>query len=373
MPSAQSRWRARRFGLAGLAVLALGATSVACRVPREYRVSEVIGTQAGLNNPWEIAFLGDGTMFVTERAGDVSVRLTNGTLRPLNVNPQDRDVVASGEGGMMGLAIDPNFGTNRRIYTCYLTAGDVRVVRWTVDQGLTALAGKQAIVTAIPRSSGRHSGCRLAFGPEGALWITTGDAALCNTSQNGQSLGGKVLRVNTDGGAVAGNISRSGFDGRIYAYGFRNPQGISFRGDGAAFLTEHGPDRDDEITRLRSGGNGGWNPGCTYNEGVPMTDTRLPDVMAPFWQSGGSTIAPSGSDVVTDADWGDRSGQLAVAILKGRHLRLFSISDGSTDGGGPVLDTGERLRTAVENPVDGRLYLATDADPGRILAVQPVL
>ncbi len=368
MPSSESRSRLRRAALAGLAVVALGATSVACRVPREYQVSTV---QTGLSNPWEIAFLGDGTMFVTERAGDVGVRLTNGTFRRLT--QQDRDVVASGEGGMMGLAIDPNFGSNRRIYTCYLTANDVRVVRWSVDQGLTALGSKQPIVTGIPRSSGRHSGCRLAFGPEGALWVTTGDAATCNTSQNGQSLGGKVLRVDANGGAVAGNISRSGFDPRIYAYGFRNPQGLSFRRDGAAFLTEHGPDRDDEITRLRSGGNGGWNPGCGYNEGVPMTDFNLPgDVMAPFWRSGGSTIAPSGSDIVTDADWGDRSGQLAVAILKGRHLRLFNINDGSSDSGAPVLDTGDRLRTAVEGP-DGRLYLATDANPGRILAVQPVL
>lgn len=365
-----SRARVRQLALAGLAVLALGATSVACRVPREYQVSEVIGTSAGLRNPWEIAFLGDGTMFVTERAGDVGVRLTDGTFRRLG--QQNRDVVASGEGGMMGLAIDPDFGTNRHIYTCYLTASDVRVVRWTVDQGLSALSGKQPLVTGIPRTSGRHSGCRLAFGPDGALWVTTGDAADCNNPQNPRSLAGKVLRVNRDGSTPPGNIGGN-FLPQIYAYGFRNPQGISFRGDGAAFMTEHGPDRDDEITRLRPGGNGGWNPGCNYNEGVPMTNFGLgSNVMAPFWQSGGSTIAPSGSAIVTDADWGDRRGQLAVATLKGRHLRLFSITDGSADGGGPVLETGDRLRTAVEGP-DGRLYLATDANPGRILAVQPVL
>ena len=147
MPSSESRPRLRRAALAGLAVVALGATSVACRVPREYQVSTV---QTGLSNPWEIAFLGDGTMFVTERAGDVGVRLTNGTFRRLT--QQNRDVVASGEGGMMGLAIDPNFGSNRRIYTCYLTANDVRVVRWSVDQGLTAVGSKQPIVTGIPRS-----------------------------------------------------------------------------------------------------------------------------------------------------------------------------------------------------------------------------
>ena len=104
-----------------------------------------------------------------------------------------------------------------------------------------------------------------------------------------------------------------------------------------------------------------------------MTNFALgSNVLPPFWQSGTPTIAPSGADFVTDPDWGDRAGQLAVAVLKGAQLRMFNVGDGSTDKGGAVLTGYGRLRTAVEGP-DGRLYIATDANPGQILAVQPVL
>ncbi len=163
------------------------------------------------------------------------------------------------------------------------------------------------------------------------------------------------------------------FDPRIFAYGFRNPQGISFRpSDGALFLVEHGPDQDDEITVVTAGGNGGWAPGPGYNENVPMTNTGFANVLLPLWQSGSSTIAPSGSTFVTDPDWGDRSGQLAVAALKGEQLRMFNVTDGVQDPGGAVLTGFGRMRVAVEGP-DGRLYILTDANPGRVLAVQPVL
>ncbi len=363
--------RLRRVAMAALAFVAIGATTVACRVPKSY---EVTTHQTDLQNPWEVAFLGDGTMFVTERPGDIGVRRTNGTFQRFN---RPSNVVAAGEGGMMGLAIDPGYASNSRIYTCYMTANDVRVVRWNVNLGNTTLGSPQDLVTGIPRASnGRHSGCRLAFAPNSnALWVTTGDAASCNNPQNLGSLGGKVLRVDTNnGGAAAGNMTISGQLSRIYAYGFRNPQGLSFRpSDGRPFLVEHGPDRDDEITPLAAGGNGGWAPGCGYNEGVPMTNFNLGNnVLAPFWQSGSPTIAPSGADFVTDSDWGDFRGRLVVAVLKGQQLRLFNVADGSTDAGSPIVTGYGRLRTAVEGP-DGRLYVATDANPGRILAVQPVL
>jgi glucose/arabinose dehydrogenase len=278
---------------------------------------------------------------------------------------------------MMGMAVDPNFASNRRIYACYLTADDVRVVRFTVSTDYRNLTQAAVLVDEIDRTSGRHSGCRLAFKPRTSeLWITTGDAASCDNPQNLGSLAGKVLRVDPeDGDGLQGNMMVGGQLAQIYAYGFRNPQGLSFRpSDNAAFIVEHGPDRDDEITKLSAGGNGGWHP-CpgTYNENVPMTNRALGNnVLPPFWQSGSPTIAPSGADFVTDPDWGDRAGQLAVAVLKGAQLRMFNVSDGSADEGGAVLTGYGRLRTAVEGP-DGRLYLATDANPGQILAVQPVL
>jgi glucose/arabinose dehydrogenase len=202
------------------------------------------------------------------------------------------------------------------------------------------------------------------------LWITTGDSAQSGVSQNLGLLGGKVLRITTDGAGVPGNIG----NGVIFAYGFRNPQGIAWRaGDPQPFLIEHGPDCHDEVTQIRAGGNGGWDPGPGYNENVPMTNFALPgDVMAPQWDSGCPTIAPSGGTFVTSDLWGLRAGQLAMAVLKGQQLRMINLCPGCTDEGGVIVNNLGRLRVAVEGP-DGRLYVLTDADPGQIIQITPVL
>ena len=201
--------------------------------------------------------------------------------------------------------------------------------------------------------------------------MTTGDAAIGTNPQNLNSLGGKVLRVNGWGRPAPRN-----FRGRIFAYGFRNPQGLSFRPrDGRAFIVEHGPDRDDEITPLRRGGNGGWNPvgnGQTYNEDVPMTDTqRYPNALRPVWTSGDPTIAPSGGTFVRHRDWGAWRGRMAIAVLKDQHLRLINVRRGVRDAGRIIVSGQGRLRTAVEGP-RGVLYIPVDADPGRIITVNPL-
>jgi glucose/arabinose dehydrogenase len=338
--------------------------------PVRYDVATIA---TGLENPWDLAFTPDGTMLVTERTGDVNV-VVSGVGRRIG---RPGDLVSVGEGGMMGLAIDPGFGTaNNYIYTCYLTAGDVRVVRFTVGGGYSSLGEPTPLLTGLPRAfgtqSGRHSGCRTRIGPDGHLWITTGDAANEANPQDLWSLGGKVLRIRTDGGIPADrNMDRGDVRPEIYAYGFRNPQGITFRpGDGAPFLIEHGSDRDDEVTQLALGGNGGWSPGGGYNEGVPMTDLgRFPGALRPAWSSGFPTIAPSGGTFVTTAQWGDlaNGAHIVLAVLKGRELRLIS-----TAGAQSTLVTGQgRMRVAVEGP-DGLLYVLTDANPGRVLQVTPV-
>ncbi|MET0324579.1 MAG: PQQ-dependent sugar dehydrogenase, partial [Ilumatobacteraceae bacterium] len=322
----------------------------------------------GLQNPWDISFAPGGEMFFTERVGDVNV-LRNGQVTTFN---RPADVSPRGEGGMMGIAVDPAFASNRRIYTCYITASDVRVVRWDVSADWTRLDNGVPLVTGIPAAAnGRHSGCRTRFGPDGALWVTTGDAAIGANPQNLQSLGGKVLRIGTEPPA---NTSVDPL-GSIYAYGFRNPQGITFRpGDGVPFLIEHGPGCNDEITPLSAGGNGGWNPvgNGSYNENVPMTDVaRYPGALRPAWSSGCPTRAPSGGTFVTDDDWGDRKGQIAMAVLKDQELRMLNVGGGANDPGGAIVTGQGRLRVAVEGP-DGRLYVAVDADPGRIISVDPV-
>ena len=136
---------------------------------------------------------------------------------------------------------------------------DVRLVRWRMNAAVTALTDRTDIVTGIPVSTGRHSGCRPRFGPDGRIWMGTGDAAMPTVPQSPTSLGGKVLRVDTNGNGVPGNAPAP-FDPRIYTYGHRNVQGIAFSPGGKAYSIEHGTGRDDEVNRLVAGANYGWDP-----------------------------------------------------------------------------------------------------------------
>ena len=331
--------------------------------PIRYDVTTVT---TGLANPWDLAWTPTGTLLVTERPGRISA-IGNGAVHRIGSPP---DVVAAGEGGLMGLAVDPGFASNGWIYTCYMTASDIRVVRFTVAAGFSSLHSPYVVIDGLPRSStGRHSGCRTRIGPDGMLWVTTGDAADGRNPQEPRSLGGKVLRVHTDGSTPAGNMAPP-FLPEIYAYGFRNPQGITFRNDGVPFVIEHGSSRDDEITMVTAGGNGGWNPVPGYNEAVPMTDLgAFPDALRPVWSSGNPTIAPSGGTFVTSGQWGTLAGtHIAMAVLKDQHLRLVNVTNGAST---PIVTGQGRLRVAVEGP-DGNLWVLTDANPGRILLVTPV-
>ena len=330
----------------------------------------------GLDHPWDLAFTPDGSLLFTERSGDISL-LAGNTKRTL---AHPGDVEAVGEAGMLGLAVDPGFASNRRIYTCFRStisgSADIRVVRWTVDAGYTALSNRTDIVTGIPTST-IHNGCRTRFGPDGYLWVTTGDAQIGTGPQSPTLLDGKVLRVTTDGAGAPGNPGGS-WDPRIHDIGHRNPQGLAFRPlDGQPFSVEHGPDTDDEVNRLVAGGNYGWNPhadGSTaYNQNFPMTDTaRVPGALGAVWSSGTPTIAPSGATFVSGSRWKAFDGTLAISVLKASQLRFQQIDPAGTSvlhEWIKVTDQG-RLRTAVQGP-DGNLYVATDASPGKILRITP--
>ncbi len=299
---------------------------------------------------------------------------------------QPTDLVAQSEGGMMGLAVDPAFATNRRIYTCMLSnasgALDVRVVRWQVDAGLHGPHQPHRHRHRPPGEHGaarpgRHSGCRPRFGPDGFLWVTAGDSATGTVPQSPTVLGGKVLRVTTTGAAAPGNPGGA-LDPRIYTLGHRNPQGVAFRSNGQAFSVEHGTDCDDEINRLVPGGNYGWDPrplggGTGYDESRPMTDpVRVPGAIAAVWSSGCPTIAPSGATFLSGSRWKAWNGALAVAVLKATKLfvvQLDAPGTAVTRTWDAVGDQG-RLRTAVQGP-DGNLYVATDANPGKIFELTP--
>ena len=370
VPSTRSR--ARRFLPAAL-VAGLLVVATACIPPDSLQVTTAV---SNLSQPWDIAFTPDGTMLYTEKPGRIDAFI-GGSTRVLATVADVRNL---GEGGMMGLAVDPQFATNRHIYTCMAStisgSADVRVVRWTVNAGFTALTSRLDIITGIPAASnGRHSGCRPRFGPDGYLWVGTGDAAIGTNPQNKQSLGGKVLRVDRNGAAAVGNPGGA-FLPQIFTYGHRNVQGIAFRpSDGAAFSVEHGTGCDDEVNRLVAGANYGWDPVPGYDESRPMTDlVKFPAAKPAVWSSGCPTIAPSGATFVNGPHtWNGWNNQLAMAVLKGTELRVLATYDGNDvpETTWVRIEDQGRLRSVVQGP-DGNLYIAQDANPGKILKVTPV-
>ena len=340
----------------------------------------------GLSHPWGIDFTPDGTMLFTQRAGVLNARLTDGTVK--RVAADLGDLLVDGFAGLQALAVDPDFTTNRRFYTLQGHAGrEMQVIAWTIDANYDeAVRVVDPLVKGIPMGPGPwHSGGRLLFGPEGYLWIATGDGRVVTGAQDLTSLGGKVLRVDPRTGAGApGNPF--GASSPVYAYGFRNPQGLALRpGTDQMWLVEHGPKHDDEINLLAPGGNYGWDPipddgtlafyDYSDEAGVPMTDlAKFPSARQARWSSGFPTLATSGAVFLDGPHWGEWEGRLAVATLKTKSLRVFEFTEQGDFVGQivvPELDGSHgRLRTPVLGP-DGALYIATSNRPGsdRIIRV----
>ncbi len=370
--------RNRRVG--AIAVFALAVAMSAC-VPQPppgrgpNPTLTVTSVVTGLDHPWDLAFAsapGSGTwLLFTERSGRVSaVPMPSGA--PIALGQIGGPFVASGEGGLLGLAVDPAFASNRFVYACYTTTSDVRLVRFTVNAFVPgALAFDGDVVTGMPvNPSGRHSGCRPRFRPGSdppQLFVGTGDSASDGRiPQNLQSLGGKVLCVGRDGAPCAGNpgIGNPIVDDRIYSWGHRNVQGIAFTPSGSGgYSIEHGPDRDDEVNVLVPG-DFGWDPdppgpSAAYDESRPMTRAGA---IGAAWSSGIPTIAPSGGAVLSGPQWKGWERALAMAVLKGKELRVMFFDDFlgfSSIGSTFEMRGAGRLRSAVQGP-DGNLYITTD-------------
>ena len=368
----------------GKSAEAVSPAAVGAREPGpELTVTEIV---TGLSHPWGIDFTPDGTMLFTQRAGVLNARLADGAVKQVTADLSD--LLVDGFAGLQALAVDPDFSTNRRFYTLQGHTGrEMQVIAWTIDADYgEATRVVDPLVEGIPVGPGPwHSGGRLLFGPEGYLWIATGDGRVVTGAQDVTSLGGKVLRVDPRTGAGApGNPF--GSSGLVYAYGFRNPQGLALRpGTDQMWLVEHGPKHDDEINLLSPGGNYGWDPipddGTSdfydYSDeaGVPMTDlAKFPSAVRARWSSGFPTLATSGAVYLDGPQWGEWEGRLAVATLKTKSLRVFEFTEQGDLAGQivvPELDGSQgRLRTPVLGP-DGALYIATSNKPGvdRILRV----
>jgi glucose/arabinose dehydrogenase len=334
---------------------------------------------SGLAVPWDLAFAPDGTLLFTERGGNLRVVRPGATTSTVLHRPMD--ISPSGQSGMMGLAVDPDFATTRLVFVYFSsrvnpTTVDNRVVRFRVNEGWDGVTDRQDLLVGISwGNSGAHSGGRLRFGPDGLLYLTTGDTRSATVPQDPTAMGSKVLRIRKDGTIPPGNMA-SPFRPAIWAFGFRNPQGITFRpGSGDPYLCEHGPGTDDEVTRLTAGGNGGWDPKNPANAndptywgymGTSMTDTtKFPMALRPAFRDGNSG-GMSGCDFLVGAQWRDWAGALAVASLGDRNVRVMQLAaDGSAVTGQVTTLFGgmERIRAVVQGP-DGSLYLTTDGRPG---------
>ena len=315
----------------GAGAAATSATTTTA-VPRERTT-----VASGLDVPWAIAFLPDGSALVTTRdqAQLLQVR-EGGATRNLGRVP---GVEPGGEGGLLGVAASPDFSTDRSVFL-YLTAGnDNRVVRVTFANGRASRP--EPVLTGIPKA-GNHNGGRLAFGPDGFLYVTTGDAGVPDRSQDRSSLGGKILRVTKDGRPAPGNP----FDGSpVWSYGHRNVQGIAWDSDGRMFASEFGQNTWDELNLIRPGRNYGW----------PVVEGRAGQAgfVDPLRQWSTAESSPSGIAVTAD-------GTVYLAALRGQSLWRVPTRDGVA--GEPVrLLQGEfgRLRDVVVGP-DGRLWVLTN-------------
>jgi len=327
-----------------VAVLALVLT--VAPAPAQPRVTVVV---AGLEVPWAIAFAPDGRLFVTERPGRIRI-VKDGRLDPTPM--ATLPVAAQGEGGLMGLALDPAFARTGRLYACYTTEKRGRLVNRVVT--LTPRDGaapeERVLVDDIP-GAGIHDGCRVKFGLDGKLYVTTGDAGQSRLAQRRDSLAGKILRVNPDGSVPTDNPLPGS---PIYSLGHRNPQGLAWDHGGRLFASEHGPSGvpggHDELNLIRPGRNYGWPE--VYGRGGD------PRFVEPILESGNDTWAPSGIAILGD--------HLYMTALRGqRLLRVRLTADGAVGGVENLLEHAYgRLRDVVVGP-DGALYVATSNRDGR--------
>jgi glucose/arabinose dehydrogenase len=407
--------------------IGLAVASTAFAAPPTLTTDVVVNK---LELPWDMAFLPDGTMFFTEKCKGLSVRMPSGAINKLHglggttgYASSSPDLFCDGQAGMMGVAVDPQFATNRYVYVFSSSKMNDklsnRVMRFKVDPAFGAVSDRTDIVGDIgykPKATkhpfggpGAHNGGRIRFSPgDGFLYVTTGDNHLGIAPQSPTYIGGKVLRIDRDGKAAPGNKPPAGFDPRIFAYGFRNPQGITFRpGDNRPFIAENGPWHSDEVTMLENGGNGGWDPRpnvggrkdcpddyCGYSPNqmgamdpkersafMPMTDLKTyPNALKPAWNNNGLSQGMFCGEFLTGAKWKDWNGDMVVCFTGigihgtpvGNRLDVLDISkDGLSAKASTVswpTATG-RFRSAVQGP-DGNLYVALE-DQGNIVRVTP--
>lgn len=302
----------------------------------------------GLAAPWGLAFLPSGAVLVTLRDRAVVLLLDEGGVRELTgpgASELAGGTVTGGEGGLLGVAVSPDFAFDHRVYLYRTAADGNQVVRAELDSVAGSLGSLTPLLTGIP-AAGNHNGGRLAFGPDGMLYVTTGDAADRPASQDPASLAGKILRLTPDGEPAPGNPTGGS---PVWSLGHRNVQGIGWDSTGRMFASEFGQNTWDELNLITPGTNYGW-PQVEGTGGVAgFADPLL------TWPT--SEASPSGIAVTDDAVY--------LAALRGRRLWVVPLTPDDVGEPRAVL-VGElgRLRAAAIGP-DGALWLLTNNTDGR--------
>ncbi len=335
---------------------------------------------SGLAYPWALAFLPDGRMLVTERAGRIRIVTPEGQVSPpLKGVPE---VWASGQGGLHDVVTDKGFAQNKTIYFCYAerTAGGGRtaVARAKVNDGNGRLDETKVIFRQEgPLSSGNHYGCRIAQANDGNLFVTLGDHY--SARDEAQNLGnhiGKLIRITPDGAAPADNpfVGRDGAKPEIWSYGHRNEQGLAIDpATGDLWESEHGPRGGDEINLVGKGRNYGWpviGYGIDYS-GVKIHEAAAKDGMEQPLKYWVPSIAPSGLAFYSAKLFPKWTGSLFTGALAGKMLVRLQLNGHTVTSEERLLpNLNERIRDVRQGP-DGALWLLTDSSAGRILRVSP--
>lgn len=295
-----------------------------------------------LEVPWDLTFLPDGDSLVTLRDAARVLRVSaDGTVTPVVADGDDgrvADVEPGGEGGLLGITTD---ATADHVFVYLSAAQENRVVRYDLAPDATTMTGPVAVVTGIPRFSS-HNGGRIDIGPDGHLYVATGDAQDRSTPPDPSTLAGKILRVTTDGDPAPGNPDPGS---AVWTLGHRNVQGLGWSADGTMWASEFGQDTTDELNVIRAGEDYGW----PEVEGVGGVEGLRDPVVT--WSP--DEASPSGIVVADDAVY--------VAALRGQRLWRVPVSEGAVSGEPEAFLQEElgRIRH-VEAAPDGSLWLLTD-------------
>lgn len=342
---------------------------------------QVTSVVKGLNNPWGLAFLPDGRMLVTERSGQLRLADSSGGLsKPLSGVPA---VHAQGQGGLLDIALDPDFAASQRIYLSYSESGSgstsgTAVYRARLDLANLSLQDGRVIFRQSPKTTGNgHYGSRLVFGRDGMLYVTLGERQKLDPAQDNAAHLGKVIRIRSDGSIPPDNpfTKVSGVLPQIWSLGHRNPQGAALHPQtGQLWISEHGAMGGDEINIAQAGKNYGW-PVISYGrhygggkigEGVAKAGIEQPVC---YWDP---SIAPGNIAFHGGQHIPQWQGNLFVTALNGQMLVRLTLAGNRVTGQEKLLtDIGKRLRDVRIGP-DGWLYLLTDERNGEILRVSAV-